>query len=138
MKTKKKMKNKDKTSKKEEDLEEENSEKEDSEKESSEKEDSKKENSEEENNKNKPIIQKVHIYNNNRHLQKSSSAGNFSLFFEPYYSELKNSRKNNLFKSKPQNKVILEVEYIDLPKINNNILQKKLSEKEKKEAEKNK
>ena len=77
----------------------------------------------------------MHIYNNNRHLQKSSSAGNFSLFFEPYYSELKNSTKNKLFKKKPINKAIIEVEYIDLPIINDNILKNKLIEKEKKEKE---
>ena len=82
-----------------------------------------------------PNIQKVHIYNNNRHLQKSSSAGNFSLFFEPYYSELKNNTKNKLFRKKPIKKSIIEVEYIDLPAINNNLLQTKLAEKEKKDSE---
>ena len=82
-----------------------------------------------------PTFQKIHIYNNNRHLQKSSSAGNFSLFFEPYFSELKNATKNKLFKKKPVNKTIIHVEYIDLPVINNNLLQNKLSEKEKKDSE---
>jgi len=86
MKTKKKNKKKDKSSKKSESNNDE------------EEEDKKDEN---------VIIQKVHIYNNNRCLQKSSSAGNYPLFFEPYYSEIKNCTKNNLFKSKPFTKSII-------------------------------
>ena len=62
-------------------------------------------------------IEKVHIYNNNRHLQKSNSTGAIRLFFEPYYSELKNSTNNNLFNSKPLKKSILQIEYVNFPKI---------------------
>ena len=71
-------------------------------------------------------VQKVHIYNNNRHLQKSNSAGNINLFFEPYYSELKNSTSNNLFNSKPLKKSILQIEYVNLPKINMHIIKENL------------
>ena len=74
-------------------------------------------------------IQKVHIYNNNRHLQKSSSAGNIRLFFEPYYSELKNSTNNNLFNSRPKKKSILEIEYVNFPKIDDNLLESRRPER---------
>ena len=50
-------------------------------------------------------IEKVHIYNNNRHLQKSNSSGNIRLFFEPYYSELKNSTNNSLFNTQQLKKL---------------------------------
>lgn len=78
-------------------------------------------------------IQKIHIYNNNRNLQKNFSEGDFCLFFEPYYSEIKNCTKNNLFKSKPQTKKIIEVEYVNLPQINTNILQSTLAKKQERE-----
>ena len=71
---------------------------------------SKKENEDENDVKNIPI-EKVHIYNNNRHLQKSNSAGNIRLFFEPYYSELKNSTSNNLFNTKPLKKTIIQINW---------------------------
>jgi hypothetical protein len=73
-------------------------------------------------------INKVHIYNNNRHLQKSNSAGSIRLFFEPYYSELKNSTNNNLFNSKPVKKSILQIEYVNLPKIDRTFLESKFPE----------
>ena len=78
-----------------------------------------KQNNEDNKNENKPI-KKILIYNNNRCLRKNNSAGNFRLFFEPYYSEMKKNKNNNLlnlFKSKPQKNSISEIEYIDFPKI---------------------
>jgi len=68
-------------------------------------------------------IKKVFIYNNNRHLPKSNSACAIRLFYEPYYSDLKNN--NN---SKQVNNSKFQVEYIDLPKIkkNNSLIEKKL------------
>lgn len=68
-------------------------------------------------------IEKVHIYNNNRHLQKSNSAGNIRLFFEPYYSELKNSTNNSLFNTKQLKKTILQIEYVNFPKVDDNLLE---------------
>ena len=73
-------------------------------------------------------INKIHIYNNNRHLQKSNSAGEILPFFEPYYSELRNSTNNNLFNKNPVKKSILQIEYVNLPKIDRNIIEKQLPE----------
>ena len=69
-------------------------------------------------------IKKVFIYNNNRHLPKTNSACAIRLFYEPYYSDLKNNRNN----SKQVNNSKFQVEYIDLPKIKNNhsFIEKKL------------
>jgi len=70
-------------------------------------------------------INKVHIYNNNRHLQKSNSTGDIRPFFEPYYSEIKNSTNNSLFNSRPVKKSILQIEYVNLPKIDRSFLENK-------------
>ena len=68
------------------------------------------------------VVNKIHIYNNNRHLQKSISAFEIRPFFEPYYSEIKNNINNNLFNSKPVKKSVFQIEYVNFPKIDRKFL----------------
>jgi len=72
------------------------------------------------------VVNKIHIYNNNRHLQKSNSAMEIRPFFEPYYSEIKNNINNNLFNSKPVKKSVFQIEYVNFPKIDRKFLDIKL------------
>ena len=57
----------------------------------------------------------VHIYNNNRCLQKSNSAGNFCKFFEPYYSKIIKSQKQQYLQSKNSDASI-QINFIKPPK----------------------